>query len=77
MLAVQGGGQIFLSPNYQGGPVNLKSLQNVKVLSVPQTQSPGSTQDNQVHQDRTAKTAPQIFTQQSILRASSATIEES
>ncbi|KAM7362929.1 uncharacterized protein ACRADG_000035 isoform 1-T2 [Cochliomyia hominivorax] len=36
VLAVQGGGQIFLSPNFQGGNINLKSLQNMKVVSLAQ-----------------------------------------
>ncbi|XP_012161990.1 uncharacterized protein LOC101457654 [Ceratitis capitata] len=34
VLAVQGGGQIFLSPNFQGNTLNLKSLQNMKVVSL-------------------------------------------
>ena len=39
VLAVQGGGQIFLSPNFQGGNINLKSLQNMKVVSLAQQKS--------------------------------------
>lgn len=34
VLAVQGGGQIFLSPNFQGNTLNLKTLQNMKVVSL-------------------------------------------
>lgn len=36
VLAVQGGGQIFLSPNFQGGNINLKSLQGLKMVSLTQ-----------------------------------------
>ncbi|XP_054738052.1 uncharacterized protein LOC129244444 [Anastrepha obliqua] len=45
VLAVQGGGQIFLSPNFQGNTLNLKSLQNMKVVSLtPRTGATTSTQ---------------------------------
>ncbi|KAL9895826.1 uncharacterized protein ACN2A1_006419 isoform 1-T2 [Glossina fuscipes fuscipes] len=34
VLAVQGGGQIFLSPTFQNSNLNLKALQNMKFVSV-------------------------------------------
>lgn len=37
MLAVQGGGQILLPQNFQGGSINLKSLQGLKMIPIQQT----------------------------------------
>lgn len=34
MLAVQGGGQILLPQGFQGGAINLKSLQGLKVIPI-------------------------------------------
>lgn len=45
MLAVQGGGQILLPPNFQGGAINLKSLQGLKMI--PMQQASQSQQQNQ------------------------------
>lgn len=39
VLAVQGGGQILLPPNFQGGAINLKSLQGLKMIPIQQQQS--------------------------------------
>lgn len=36
VLAVQGGGQILLPPNFQGGSINLKSLQGIKMIPIQQ-----------------------------------------
>lgn len=36
VLAVQGGGQILLPPGFQGGAINLKSLQGLKVIPIQQ-----------------------------------------
>lgn len=38
VLAVQGGGQFILPQNFQGGTINLKSLQGLKMIPI-QTQS--------------------------------------
>lgn len=42
VLAVQGGGQIILPPNFQGGAINLKSLQGLKMIPFQQQQSQSS-----------------------------------
>uniref|UniRef100_A0A1I8NRC0 DEUBAD domain-containing protein n=1 Tax=Stomoxys calcitrans TaxID=35570 RepID=A0A1I8NRC0_STOCA len=58
VLAVQGGGQIFLSPNFQsGGNINLKTLQNLKMVPLAQAK------DQQ-------QTATSIQTQPNILKIS-------
>lgn len=36
VLAVQGGGQILLPPGFQGGAINLKTLQGLKVIPFQQ-----------------------------------------
>lgn len=36
VLTVQGGGQIILPQNFQGGAINLKSLQGLKVIPIQQ-----------------------------------------
>lgn len=36
VLTVQGGGQIILPQNFQGGSINLKSLQGLKVIPIQQ-----------------------------------------
>ncbi|XP_059610747.1 uncharacterized protein LOC132257735 [Phlebotomus argentipes] len=38
VLALQSGGQILLPPGFQGGPINLKTLQGLKMISIPQQQ---------------------------------------
>ncbi|XP_055857608.1 nuclear factor related to kappa-B-binding protein isoform X2 [Episyrphus balteatus] len=64
VLAVQGGGQIFLSPNFQGGAINLKSLQGMKVVSLAQQPhlQQQSSQPQQIQQQ--TQTTPQQQQQQ-------------
>uniref|UniRef100_A0A1B0CAR0 Uncharacterized protein n=2 Tax=Lutzomyia longipalpis TaxID=7200 RepID=A0A1B0CAR0_LUTLO len=38
VLALQSGGQILLPPGFQGGSINLKTLQGLKMISIPQQQ---------------------------------------
>lgn len=38
VLAVQGGSQILLPANFQGGSINLKSLQGLKMIPIQQQQ---------------------------------------
>ncbi|XP_067641416.1 nuclear factor related to kappa-B-binding protein [Eurosta solidaginis] len=57
VLAVQGGGQIFLSPNFQGNTLNMKSLQNMKVVSLtPRSGTPAA--NNTVQQQAHDKSLP-------------------
>lgn len=45
MLAVQGGSQFILPQNFQGGTINLKSLQGLKMIPI-QTQQTTQIQSN-------------------------------
>ncbi|XP_055380378.1 nuclear factor related to kappa-B-binding protein [Condylostylus longicornis] len=47
VLAVQGGGQILLPPGFQGGSLNLKSLQGLKVVQVGQQNQQQTIQQSQ------------------------------
>ncbi|KAG4066801.1 hypothetical protein HA402_012868 [Bradysia odoriphaga] len=47
VLTVQGGGQIILPQNFQGGAINLKSLQGLKVIPIQQ-QNKGTNDDRQI-----------------------------
>lgn len=39
VVLVQGGGQILLPPNFQGGSINLKTLQGLKMIPIQQQQT--------------------------------------
>lgn len=54
VLAVQGGGQIFLSPNFQGNTLNLKTLQNMKVVSLSSQSATSASTSNQSEEKSTA-----------------------
>lgn len=41
VFAVQGGGQFLLPPGFQGGAINLKTLQGLKVIPIQQAQQHG------------------------------------
>nr|XP_014097055.2 uncharacterized protein LOC106622416 isoform X1 [Bactrocera oleae]XP_014097056.2 uncharacterized protein LOC106622416 isoform X1 [Bactrocera oleae]XP_014097057.2 uncharacterized protein LOC106622416 isoform X1 [Bactrocera oleae] len=56
VLAVQGGGQIFLSPNFQGNTLNLKTLQNMKVVSLSSQSATSASTSNQSEEKSTATT---------------------
>ncbi|GAB0097619.1 hypothetical protein DMENIID0001_132790 [Sergentomyia squamirostris] len=44
VLALQSGGQLLLPPGFQGGSINLKTLQGLKMISIPQQQPQPQTQ---------------------------------
>lgn len=56
VLAVQGGGQIFLSPNFQGNTLNLKTLQNMKVVSLSSHSATTASNSNQ-SEDKSSATS--------------------
>ncbi|XP_075145697.1 uncharacterized protein LOC142220441 [Haematobia irritans] len=59
VLAVQGGGQIFLSPNFQGGSnINLKTLQNLKMVPVAKDQQQQQTSTTIQSQPNILKISP-------------------
>ncbi|XP_065355025.1 nuclear factor related to kappa-B-binding protein [Calliphora vicina] len=74
VLAVQGGGQIFLSPNFQGGNINLKSLQNMKVVSLaqhPSAKVKDTTSSTSASASSSSSASSSLTAQQTILKTTS------